>query len=175
MMTVKAAKPDALIISETWQKDSTLLRMLRGDRADTTMNYRLRDAVIGLLALWERTGEFDIGDAARTIAKVVTHNCWQVGLGGLEQKRRMANPGDHHVAGRRCCGRSRRREGDRLGPQPGPLSTELPAQEIPDPPRVAVVGLEEGFPVEVIGARRCHRGEMNGNSRRAQTEAETCA
>ena len=47
---VKATKPDALIISETWQKDSTLLRMLRGDRADTTMNYRLRDAVIGLLA-----------------------------------------------------------------------------------------------------------------------------
>ncbi len=47
---VKTTKPDALIISETWQKDSTLLRMLRGDRADTTMNYRLRDAVIGLLA-----------------------------------------------------------------------------------------------------------------------------
>ncbi len=47
---VKDTKSDALIISETWQKDSTLLRMLRGDRADTTMNYRLRDAVIGLLA-----------------------------------------------------------------------------------------------------------------------------
>ena len=29
----KRPKPDALIISETWQKDSTLLRMLRGDRA----------------------------------------------------------------------------------------------------------------------------------------------
>jgi hypothetical protein len=47
---VKSTKSDAIIISETWQKDSTLLRMLRGDRADTTMNYRLRDAVIGLLA-----------------------------------------------------------------------------------------------------------------------------
>ncbi len=47
---VKGTKPDALIISETWQKDSTLLRMIRGDRADTTMNYRLRDAVVGLLA-----------------------------------------------------------------------------------------------------------------------------
>ncbi|RPJ29500.1 MAG: alpha-amylase [Chloroflexi bacterium] len=47
---VKETKPEALIISETWQKDSTLLRMVRGDRADTTMNYRLRDAVIGLLA-----------------------------------------------------------------------------------------------------------------------------
>ena len=47
---VKGTKSDALIISETWQKDSTLLRMLRGDRADSTMNYRLRDAVIGFLA-----------------------------------------------------------------------------------------------------------------------------
>jgi glycosidase len=52
---VKAVDPDALTISETWQKDSTLLRMLRGDRLDSTMNYRLRDAVIGLLA----PGSFD--------------------------------------------------------------------------------------------------------------------
>ena len=47
---VKGTKPDALIISELWQKDSTLLRFLRGDRADTTMSYRTRDAIIGLLA-----------------------------------------------------------------------------------------------------------------------------
>jgi glycosidase/chitodextrinase len=47
---VKAANPQALTISETWQKDSTLLRMVRGDRLDTTMNYRLRDAVLALLA-----------------------------------------------------------------------------------------------------------------------------
>ncbi len=56
-----------MIISETWQKDSTLLRMLRGDRADTTMNYRLRDAVIGLLA----PGNFDskgFADSGRSIA-----------------------------------------------------------------------------------------------------------
>lgn len=46
----KGQRADALLVSETWQKDSTLLRMLRGDRLDTTMNYRLRDAVIGLLA-----------------------------------------------------------------------------------------------------------------------------
>ncbi len=51
----KGTKSDALLISETWQKDSTLLRMIRGDRLDTTMNYRLRDAVIGLLA----PGNFD--------------------------------------------------------------------------------------------------------------------
>jgi glycosidase/fibronectin type 3 domain-containing protein len=47
---VKSTKPDALIIGELWQKDTTLLRFLRGDRADATMNYRLRDAVIGFLA-----------------------------------------------------------------------------------------------------------------------------
>jgi len=47
---VKQTDPQALTISETWQKDTTLLRMLRGDRLDTTMNYRLRDAVLGYLA-----------------------------------------------------------------------------------------------------------------------------
>lgn len=64
---VRATKPDALIIGELWQKDSTLLRYLRGDRADTTMNYRLRDAVIGLLA----PGNFDgkgFGDSGRILA-----------------------------------------------------------------------------------------------------------
>ncbi len=63
---VKNTKSDAVIISETWQKDSTLLRMLRGDRADTTMNYRLRDAVLGLLA----PGSFDskgFADSGRII------------------------------------------------------------------------------------------------------------
>ncbi|MBK9940312.1 MAG: fibronectin type III domain-containing protein [Kouleothrix sp.] len=47
---VKQKNQNALIIGELWQKDSTLLRFLRGDRADATMNYRLRDAVLGLLA-----------------------------------------------------------------------------------------------------------------------------
>jgi fibronectin type 3 domain-containing protein len=62
----KGTDADALLISETWQKDSTLLRMLRGDRLDTTMNYRLRDAVIGLLA----PGNFDskgFADSGRII------------------------------------------------------------------------------------------------------------
>ena len=64
--TVKQTKPDALIIGELWQKDSTLLRYLRGDRADATMNYRMRDAVIGLLT----PGAFDskgFGDSGRQI------------------------------------------------------------------------------------------------------------
>jgi glycosidase len=52
---VKSTQADALIVGELWQKDSTLLRFLRGDRADTTMDYRLRDAVLGLLA----PGSFD--------------------------------------------------------------------------------------------------------------------
>lgn len=62
----KGTDADALLISETWQKDSTLLRMLRGDRLDTTMNYRLRDAVIGLLT----PGSFDskgFADSGRII------------------------------------------------------------------------------------------------------------
>ncbi|MGQ0602461.1 MAG: alpha-amylase family glycosyl hydrolase, partial [Anaerolineales bacterium] len=62
----KGTRADALLISETWQKDSTLLRMLRGDRLDTTMNYRLRDAVLGLLA----PGNFDskgFADSGRII------------------------------------------------------------------------------------------------------------
>ncbi|MGA4508835.1 alpha-amylase family glycosyl hydrolase [Propionibacteriaceae bacterium G1746] len=47
---VKGTNPEALTISEAWQKNSETLRQLRGDQLDTTMNYRLRDAVIGLLA-----------------------------------------------------------------------------------------------------------------------------
>jgi glycosidase len=64
---VKATKADALTISETWQKDSTLLRMILGDRLDTTMNYRLRDAVIAFLA----PGPFDskgFADSGHAIA-----------------------------------------------------------------------------------------------------------
>ena len=47
---VKATEPDALIIGELWQKDSTPAAHPARRPADTTMNYRLRDAVLGLLA-----------------------------------------------------------------------------------------------------------------------------
>lgn len=63
----RATKPDSLIIGELWQKDSTLLRHLRGETADSTMNYRLRDAVIGFLT----PGPFDskgFGDSGRIIS-----------------------------------------------------------------------------------------------------------
>lgn len=65
---VKTKDPNAVIIGELWQKDSTLLRYLRGDRADTTMNYRLRDAVLGLLT---PNASFDgkgFGDSGRQIS-----------------------------------------------------------------------------------------------------------
>lgn len=63
---VKEEHSDALIIGELWQKDSTLLRFLRGDRADTTMDYRFRDAVVGLFA----AASFDskgFGDSGRIL------------------------------------------------------------------------------------------------------------
>jgi glycosidase len=55
---VKDRDPAALTVAEQWQKDTTLLRQLRGDRFDTTMNYRFRDAVLGFLApgLFDRKG-----------------------------------------------------------------------------------------------------------------------
>jgi glycosidase len=62
--TIKGVDANALMVSETWQKDSTLLRIVRGDRTDTTMNYRLRDAVLGLLspaASWDSKGFADSG------------------------------------------------------------------------------------------------------------------
>ena len=58
---------NAIIYGELWQKDSTLLKNLRGETADTTMNYRLRDAILGLLT----PGAFDskgFGDSGRQIA-----------------------------------------------------------------------------------------------------------
>jgi len=47
---VKGENPNAVTISEGWQKDSTLLRQLVGDRFDASMGYRNRDAIVGLLA-----------------------------------------------------------------------------------------------------------------------------
>lgn len=46
---VKSADPNAVIVGELWQKFN-VLPFINGNTADTTMNYRLRDAVIGLLA-----------------------------------------------------------------------------------------------------------------------------
>ncbi len=64
---VKQTDPDALIVGELWQKDTTLLRLLAGDAADSTMNYRLRDAVLGLLAPQAFDGK-GFGDSGRTLS-----------------------------------------------------------------------------------------------------------
>lgn len=55
---VKDQDPEALTVAEQWQKDTALLRQFRGDRFDTVMNYRFRDAVLGFLApgLFDRKG-----------------------------------------------------------------------------------------------------------------------
>jgi glycosidase len=60
---VKQTDPQALIVGELWQKDSTLLQLLDGNAADTTMNYRLRDVVNGLLSPngWDPKGFPDSG------------------------------------------------------------------------------------------------------------------
>ena len=51
---VKDVNPDAIIIGELWKKFD-VLPYINGNTADTAMNYRLRDAVLGLLA----PGSFD--------------------------------------------------------------------------------------------------------------------
>lgn len=65
---VRGQDPNAIIIGELWQKDSTLLRYLRGDRADTTMNYRLRDAIIGYLVPGRGFDSKGFGDSGRQIS-----------------------------------------------------------------------------------------------------------
>ncbi len=51
---VKDVDPDAIIIGELWKKFD-VLPYIQGNTADSAMNYRLRDAVLGLLA----PGPFD--------------------------------------------------------------------------------------------------------------------
>lgn len=46
---VKETEPDAAIVGELWKRNE-LLRFIRGDAADSWMNYRFRDAVIAYLA-----------------------------------------------------------------------------------------------------------------------------
>jgi glycosidase/fibronectin type 3 domain-containing protein len=64
---VKQTDPNALIIGELWPKDSTTLRFLAGDRADSTMNYRDRDAILGFLTTHTFDGK-GLGDSGRVLA-----------------------------------------------------------------------------------------------------------
>jgi hypothetical protein len=64
---VKQTDANALIVGELWPKDTTTLRFLDGGIADSTMNYRLRDAVTGLLAPQPFDGK-GLGDSGRVLA-----------------------------------------------------------------------------------------------------------
>ncbi len=64
---VKQTDPNALIVGELWQKDSTTLRFLAGGLADSTMNYRNRDATLGLLTTHSFDGK-GMGDSGRVLA-----------------------------------------------------------------------------------------------------------
>jgi glycosidase/fibronectin type 3 domain-containing protein len=64
---VKATDPNALIVGELWPKDSTTLSFLDGQRADSTMNYRDRDAILGFLTTHTFDGK-GLGDSGRVLA-----------------------------------------------------------------------------------------------------------
>jgi glycosidase len=64
---VKETDPNALIIGELWPKDSTTLRFLDGQRADSTMNYRDRDAIVGFLTTHGFDGK-GLGDSGRELS-----------------------------------------------------------------------------------------------------------
>lgn len=59
---VKATKPDAPIIGELWKKDEVLPKIL-GDQADTTMNYRFRNAILGFFGTVDNKGFVDDGQS----------------------------------------------------------------------------------------------------------------
>jgi glycosidase/fibronectin type 3 domain-containing protein len=74
---VKAAQPDALLISETWPEDQARLRVL-GDEFDSTMNYRFRLAVLGFL----RDSAFDDNDGS---VLPLTATEFEAALRGLQE------------------------------------------------------------------------------------------
>jgi glycosidase len=59
---VKATKADAPIIGELWKK-ADVLPMIHGDQADTTMDYRFRDAMLGFFGTVDNKGFPDDGES----------------------------------------------------------------------------------------------------------------
>jgi len=57
---VKSTKPDATIIGELWKKEE-ILPKIHGDIADTTMNYRFRNAILGFFGTVDDKGFADDG------------------------------------------------------------------------------------------------------------------
>ena len=60
--TVLAAKPDAIILGELWKKGD-VLPYVHGDQADSTMNYRFRNAVMGFFGVVDNKGFPDDGQS----------------------------------------------------------------------------------------------------------------
>jgi glycosidase len=63
---LKAASPNAPIIGELWNRRDAL-RLLRGDAADATMNYRFRDAVLAYLGGKPDAGATDSTDRSAVL------------------------------------------------------------------------------------------------------------
>ncbi len=59
---VLEAKPDAIIIGELWKKGD-VLPLIHGDQADTTMDYRFRNAILGFLGTIDNKGFPDDGQS----------------------------------------------------------------------------------------------------------------
>ncbi|MEO8286285.1 MAG: alpha-amylase family glycosyl hydrolase [Chloroflexota bacterium] len=57
---VKSVNPNAPIIGELWKKDE-ILPKIHGDQADTTMNYRFRNAILGFFGTVDNKGFPDDG------------------------------------------------------------------------------------------------------------------
>jgi hypothetical protein len=91
----------------------------------------------------------------------------------------MADPGGDNFVGARSRRRGRREERNQGGPAAGARG-ELPAEPIEAAPAAAPVGSGIGFPVELGGEWRCHRGValMTTNSLAEQmdrAEGGSCA
>ena len=89
---VKATDGDAVIVGELWKRDE-ILPKVRGDTADTFMNYRFRNAVQGYLGQIDRKGFPDDGqgeqppsmfaDKIRSVMEDVPRPAWETALNVL--------------------------------------------------------------------------------------------
>lgn len=69
--TVKATDPNAIIIGELWKKND-VLGLVRGDEADTTMNYRFRNAIQGFFGKVDNKGFVDDGQSNQPPSRLVS-------------------------------------------------------------------------------------------------------
>lgn len=86
---VKETDPEAAVVGELWKRDEILPRV-RGDTADTFMNYRFRNAVQGYLGRIDNKGFPDDGqgeqppsvfaDKVRSVIEDVPRPAWETAL-----------------------------------------------------------------------------------------------